>query len=227
MVSSPKPHFELRKLSGFPRTLFEFRQYDGGKTLVVILLLIASVYFLTGFWGFLVDHNAWLHNWIYPPQPVIEAPQNLWWDPLGVFHKNSITQAFTSVASYADMFFRIFIFLCAFCLAWATFDPRNIEGYAMGVFNTFLGGAYVLSPTDLIPDVLPVIGTLDDTVLGVGMVILGVSGWYRSNIRDAKTKTVLELVDHGNTERALQLLLEDKGISIKVQGSSGCDQRSD
>jgi uncharacterized membrane protein YkvA (DUF1232 family) len=216
MTPSSKSQFELKKLPGFPRTLLDFRQYDGGKTLAVIILILASIYFFTGFWGFLVDHNAWLHDWIYPPQPVVGVPGNPWWDPLGVFHKNSIAQAFTSVASYADIAFRLFIFLCAFCFAWGTFDPRNIEGYAMGLFNMFLGVAYVLSPMDVIPDALPVAGTLDDTVLGIGMVVLGLSGWYRTNLRDAKTKTVLELVDHGNTERALQLLLEDKGISVKV-----------
>jgi uncharacterized membrane protein YkvA (DUF1232 family) len=216
MTSSSGPQFELKKLPGFPRTLFAFRQYDGGRTLAVILLILASIYFFTGFWGFLLDHNAWLHDWVYPPHVGVDLPQNPWWDPLGVFHKNAIAQAFTSASSYIDIAFRLIIFLCAFCLAWATFDPRNIEGYAMGLFNVFLGGAYVISPADLIPDVLPIAGTLDDTLLGIGMVALGISGWYRTNMRDAKTKTVLELVDHGNTERALQLLLEDKGISIKA-----------
>jgi uncharacterized membrane protein YkvA (DUF1232 family) len=217
MTSSTKTQFEFTNLPGFPRTLFSFKQYDGGRTLAAILLFLASIYFLTGFWGFLVDHNAWLHDWIYPPQAIVELPHNAWWDPAGVFTEGSIVRTAGSAAkSYADLFFRLCIFFCAFCCAWGTFDPKNIEGYAMGLFNAFLGGAYVLSPTDLIPDVLPVVGTLDDTVLGVGMVALGVSSYWRTQMRNDKTKTILELVDHGNTERALQLLLEDKGISVKT-----------
>jgi uncharacterized membrane protein YkvA (DUF1232 family) len=217
MTSTPNPQFELKKLPDFPRTLFEFEQYDGMKMLTVFLLLLSSVYLLTGFWGFLLDNNAWLHDWIYPPQPIPVQTQNPWWNPLGLFSQAKALGS--AVMSYADMFFRLFIFICAFCLTWATFDPKNVEGYAMGLFNTFLGAAYVLAPIDLIPDSVPLMGSIDDTILGVGMVILGLSGWYRTSMRHEKTKMVLDLVDHGNTEKALQLLLEDKGITIKQLAS--------
>jgi uncharacterized membrane protein YkvA (DUF1232 family) len=215
MTFSAKQQFEFTNLPGFPRTLFSFKQYDGGKTIAAILLILASTYFLTGFLGFLIDHNSWLHDWIYPPQVGIDLPHNPWWNPSGWFHTGKAVVSAT--LSYVDLFFRLCIFLCAYCLAWGTFDPKNIEGYAMGLFNAFLGGTYVLSPTDLIPDVLPVVGTLDDTVLGVGMVILGMASWWKTRMRNEKTKTILDLVDHGNTERAFQLLLEDKGISVKAR----------
>lgn len=213
MTSGTRSQFEFTKLPSFPGTLFAFRQYDGGRTIAAILLVIATIYFSTGFWGFLIEHNAWLHDFIYPISRGTEQLSNAWWDPLGVFHP--VVQVLAHIPSYIDIAFRLFIFLCAFCLAWGTFDPKNIEGYAMGLFNTFLGAAYVLAPVDLIPDSVPMVGSIDDSILGVGMVALGVSGWCRTYMRDARTKTVLDLVDHGNTERALQLLLEDKGVSIK------------
>jgi uncharacterized membrane protein YkvA (DUF1232 family) len=118
-----------------------------------------------------------------------------------------------------DLFFRGLIFICAYCLAWATFDPQNIEGYVMGLFNAVLGIVYVFSPIDIVPDVLPVVGTWDDSVFGLGMVSLGVSAWYRNKMRETKTETVLELVNYGNRDRALQLLLEDKGITINTTNS--------
>ncbi|MGP1382161.1 MAG: DUF1232 domain-containing protein [Thainema sp.] len=44
----------------------------------------------------------------------------------------------------------------------------------MGLLNTLLGAAYVISPIDFIPDSVPLAGTVDDTFLGIGMVILGI-----------------------------------------------------
>ncbi|MBL1176289.1 MAG: DUF1232 domain-containing protein [Pantanalinema sp. GBBB05] len=87
----------------------------------------------------------------------------------------------------------------------------------MGFFNTCLGLAYLISPIDAIPDFVPVAGNLDDAVLGVGVLLLGVSSLYRNKLRDVKTKTILELIDGGNRQKALQMLLEDKGIQIKDQ----------
>lgn len=217
MTAHANSHFKLRELPSFPRTLFAWRQYDGGKTIVAILLAFAAFYFMTGFVGFLIEHNQWIHDWIYPPQPTVETSPPHWWNRMRFFNRNPIGEVIASAFSYADILFRLAILLCAYCLTWATFDPRNIEGYAMGLFNTCVGAAYVLSPADLIPDVFPIVGSFDDTVFGVGMTVLGVSAWYRTKMRDLKTKTVLELVDHGNTQRALQLLLEDKGISIEME----------
>lgn len=214
--NSKKVGYKLEQIQGFPWTLFAFKQYDGGKAIVALLFLFAGIYFLTGFWGFLIDHNAWIHDLFYHPVPISPQPETIpWWKVWKHLQHNPVTEVLTSSLSYVDIVFRLFIFVCAYCLTWATFDPKNIEGYVLGIFNAFLGGAYVLSPTDLIPDMLPVVGTFDDTILGIGMVTLGISGWYRTKMRDLKTKTILELVNYGNNERALQLLLEDKGISIR------------
>jgi uncharacterized membrane protein YkvA (DUF1232 family) len=137
-------------------------------------------------------------------------PKILWWQ----FWK-TIGSTVTHIASYVDLIFRLFIFICAYCLAWATFDPRNIEGYVMGFFNTCLGLAYMLAPVDAIPDFIPVVGSLDDTFVGMGVLFLGLSSVYRNKLRDVKTKTILELIDDGNNQKALKMLLEDKGITIK------------
>ncbi len=77
----------------------------------------------------------------------------------------------------------------------------------------------MLSPIDAIPDFVPVAGSLDDAVLGVGVLLLGLSSLYRNKLRDVKTKTILELIDDGNNQKALQMLLEDKGVRIKDKES--------
>ncbi|WP_432810477.1 YkvA family protein [Pantanalinema sp. GBBB05] len=203
-------HCQLETLPGFPRTLFDWKKYDGAKALTAILLALATLYFLTGFLGFLFDHTPWLKQLLHLT-PAKTLPAAWWqvWKPIGA--------TVGHIASYVDLAFRLFVFLCTYCLAWATFDPRNIEGYVMGFFNTCLGLAYLISPIDAIPDFVPVAGNLDDAVLGVGVLLLGVSSLYRNKLRDVKTKTILELIDGGNRQKALQMLLEDKGIQIKDQ----------
>lgn len=85
----------------------------------------------------------------------------------------------------------------------------------MGFFNTCLGVAYLLAPIDAIPDFIPIVGSLDDTFVGMGVCLLGLSSLYRNKVREVKTKTILELIDDGNSQKALQMLLEDKGITVK------------
>ena len=201
--------YKFEALPSFPRTLFEWEKYDGARALVSILLMLATTYFLAGFLGFLVDHTPWLKDLLQPAAVANTAKVPWWhlWRP--------IASTVTHIASYVDLAFRLFVFLCAYCLAWATFDPRNIEGYVMGFFNTCLGLAYMISPIDAIPDFVPVAGNLDDAVLGTGVLLLGLSSLYRNKLREVKTKTILELIDDGNNQKALQMLLEDKGITIK------------
>ncbi len=199
----------LETLPTFPGTLFQFRQYDGAKALIALLLTLSTLYFLAGFLGFLFDHTPWLKS-LLPTlvPPPIAAPTQWWqiWKPVGA--------AVGHIASYVDLAFRMFVFLCTYCLAWATFDSRNIEGYVMGFFNTCLGLAYLISPIDAIPDFIPVVGGLDDAVLGLGVLLVGVSSIYRNKLRDVKTNTILALIDGGNRPKALQMLLEDKGIRV-------------
>ncbi len=205
--------YEFKNLSGFPITLFHFHKYDGLKALAAFLFLITIIYFVSGFWGFLIDHNAWLKGLIYEKPPIIPIEHKHWWE----FWKGSniITDTVKSTFSYIDLFFRGFILLCSYCFAWAIFDPKNIEVYVMGIVNIASGIVYILSGIDFLPDFLPLVGNLDDAFLGSGMLLLGVSGIFRNFTRQNKTKTILELVNDSNREKALNLLLEDKGITIK------------
>ncbi|MGP1384650.1 MAG: YkvA family protein [Thainema sp.] len=206
--------YTLEALPAFPRTLFDVKKYDGARALTALLLLLATIYFSFGFLVFLVDHNPWLKDIFHQSAIANMTAKAEWWQVWKVVGRTA-----SQIASYVDLAFRLFVFLCAYCLAWATFDPRNIEGYVMGFFNACLGLAYMISPVDVIPDFVPIAGSLDDTVLGFGVLFLGLSSLYRNKLRDVKTKTIVELIDDGNNQKALQMLLEDKGITIKQTSS--------
>jgi uncharacterized membrane protein YkvA (DUF1232 family) len=210
----PAPHtpkrLKLEALPSFPNSLFQFNTYDGAKALTAFFLLLSTVYLLAGFLGFLIDRTGWLHDLFYHQPTMNSSTHSIWWKlwyPIGT--------TLHHLSSYIDLAIRFFVFVCTYCLAWGTFDPRNIEGYVMGCFNALLGLAYLIAPMDIIPDVVPGIGNLDDTVLGFGVLLLSVSSIYRNKFRDVKTNTILELIDDGNNQKALTMLLEDKGISIQ------------
>ncbi len=206
----PSGQYQLEELPHFPQTLFSWSKYDGAKALTAFVLSLTFIYFMAGFMGFLFDHTPWMKSLFHASTASGAIAKGAWWQfwkPIGA--------AVGSVTSYVDLALRFFVFLCAYCLTWATFDPRNIEGYVMGFFNACLGLAYILFPADVIPDVIPLAGTLDDVFLGGGVLLLGLSSLYRNKLRDVKTATILELIDDGNHQKALQMLLEDKGITIK------------
>jgi hypothetical protein len=46
------------------------------------------------------------------------------------------------------------------------------------------------------------------------VLLVGISSIYRNKLRDVKTNTILALIDGGNRPKALQMLLEDKGIRV-------------
>lgn len=205
----PAGQYQLEQLPRFPNTLFDFANYDGAKALTAFVLCLAFIYFVAGFVGFLFDHTPWLKVMFHlaPTAGIVKGAWWHFWKPIGA--------TVSSIASYIDLALRLFVLLCSYCLAWVTFDPRNIEGYVMGFFNACLGVAYILFPADVIPDMIPLAGTLDDVFLGGGIFLLGLSSLYRNKLRDVKTETILELIDDGNHQKALQMLLEDKGITIK------------
>jgi uncharacterized membrane protein YkvA (DUF1232 family) len=211
-MNSSNNQVEFKQLQSFPASLFDRSKYDGAKTLVAMFFLLATIYFATGFFGFIIDQNQWLHDMVYGSPKVIEPSQ--WWE---FWKGNVFSDVATSALTYVDILVRFFIFVVAYCFAWATFDPKNVEGYIMGILNTALGIIYCLSPLDVIPDALPIAGSFDDIFFGVGMVALGISGWHRNQLRDDKTKTVITMVNQGNIENALQLLLEDKGMTINLK----------
>jgi uncharacterized membrane protein YkvA (DUF1232 family) len=208
-------YHSMKELKRFPSTLFVLQEYDGGKALVAFLFFGSFIYFLFGAIGFFINHNAWLHDLIVKPNPIlIKAPSN-WWELWKHLENNPFSYFANSVINLIDLVFRFSMFFLTYCLAWKIFDPRNIEGYILGITNVLIGGSYFFSPVDFIPDIVPIFGMVDDVILGVGMVLIGSSGWHQAYIREMNTKTIIQMLNKENYEDAMDLLLKDKGISIK------------
>ena len=212
-LSSPDPtiaqseqmfesQYEFKPLTRFPKNLFYSESYNGWKFLVAMVLLLSSIYFLTGFPGFLSIQNS----------VSIEKTSGLIPFAWNFFFGNGSS---SKISSTFDLSIRFFIFIFTYCLAWISFDPKEAEAYAMGCFNILIGLLYIFIQVDTIPDFVPVVGMLDDTFLGAGMILLGASGCYKAKIREATTDTAIQLISDGNSNSAIQLLLKDKGITIQ------------
>lgn len=212
--------YKFNELPTFPRTLFHLKSYDGWKTLTALCLLFTSIYLIMGLGEYALDHNKWVHDLILGDYQVQELPTKHGWRK-ALFWTKPISAVAKEVLSAADILLRSLIFLCSYCLTWAAFDSKNIEGYIMGLFNMILGMVYILSPLDFIPDMAPIVGSLDDALFSSGMFVLGGYMFSRNHVREQKTKTILDMVNHDdqsnsrNLEKALQLMLEDRGVSIE------------
>lgn len=214
--------YQFKELPTFPRTLVHWKLYDGWKLLSVFGLLCTFAYLIMGLGGYAIDHNTWIHDLLFGEQiqdlPVKHGWKKVFfWKPAADVISNGIHSVFSSI----DLLFRALMFLCSYCIAWAAFDPKNIEGYIMGLFNMIVGMVYILSPLDFIPDAVPLAGSVDDAAFSSGMFTLGAYMFARNYVKEQKTKTILDMVEHDgqandrNLEKALQLMLRDRGVSIE------------
>ncbi|MGV0024901.1 hypothetical protein [Phormidesmis priestleyi] len=91
-IAPQAAQYSLEQLPEFPQTLFKFRSYDGAKALAALLLLLATLYFLLGFLGFLIDPTSYLHNIFLKPS-LPESSKAPWW------LRNAVSCTVTHVAS--------------------------------------------------------------------------------------------------------------------------------
>ncbi len=212
-LSSPDPvitqipeilssQYEFKVLKGFPGNLFCSESYNGWNSIVALLLVLSVIYFLTGFPGFLSIQNNLSDEGTSGLIPVV------WNYIFGGGASSKISSTF-------DLSIRFFVFMFTYCIAWISFDPKEAEVYAMGVFNILIGALYIFVQIDTIPDIVPIIGMLDDAILGTGMILLGASGCYKAKIREATTDTALQLISKGNSSSAIEILLKGKGITVQ------------
>lgn len=103
-----------------------------------------------------------------------------------------------------------------YCLVWLVFDKRGIEGYALAAFSTILGVIYVLSPIDFVPEAVPLAGSLDDVIIGVGSVALGMKSFYNNQRMRNDHQDILDLVQQGKNEDAIRLYLKRRGYHPKT-----------
>ncbi len=197
--------YVINKKPGFPGNLFKFKEYDGLKVIALFMLLTSFIYFAWSFIGLLANN--------YHTYSTIGMP-NLWALPFQTLLKSLIQ----IIHSMIDIFNVIIIatpLIISYFLAWTIFDPRNVAMYILSLTNLILGFLEILSPFDFIPDFIPVAGSLDDTVLGGGLISYGCFLLFQAYKNKDRIETIIELMNEHSEEKALQLLLSQQGVSIK------------
>lgn len=111
--------------------------------------------------------------------------------------------------------YHLSVFTIVFCLAWLVFDRRGIEGYLLSIFSFVIGLVYIVSPIDFVPEVLPIVGSMDDAVVGSGSMILGVTSWVKNKQKRVTSKEIAELIDCKKYKAALECFLKNEGYKIQ------------
>jgi uncharacterized membrane protein YkvA (DUF1232 family) len=111
----------------------------------------------------------------------------------------------------------LLVFTLVYCFTWLVFDKKGIEGYTLAMFNTVLGIIYVLSPVDFVPEVIPLAGSLDDVIIGIGSVIVGMKGYQNNRQKSDNHNDIVELVEQGKNDEALRLYLKRSGYKVKLK----------
>jgi uncharacterized membrane protein YkvA (DUF1232 family) len=128
--------------------------------------------------------------------------EDSWWKP-------------DTVMQITYFLYHLLVFTIVYCLTWLVFDKRGIEGYALALFSTLLGIIYVLSPVDFIPEAIPLAGSLDDVIIGVGYVMVGMKGYYNSKNKIDVDQHMLELIEEGKNDDAIRFFVKRHGYCIR------------
>ena len=193
LAGKDNSYYQIENLPKFPFNLFRFREYDGAKLFSALLLLTSFLFFALNF-------ITILQRSFYTGFPI-----TLW----------SFIQALFGVLADTFTFVMIlFPLVIAYLLAWLVFDPRNVAMYALAFNNVLFGVGSIINPLDMIPDAVPIIGSVDDAFFGGGLIGLGVFVFTRALSKSKRDEVIVQLINQHNEHDALQLLLADKGIKI-------------
>lgn len=197
--------YVISQKPSFPANLFRFKEYDGLKLFAASLLLISFIYFAWTFIGLLVNSH---HTY-----STIGSP-SVWGVPFQTLLKSAI-QVFHSAIDIFNIVVIATPLILSYFFAWTIFDPRNVAMYILSGTNLILGFLEILSPFDFIPDFIPVAGSLDDSVLGGGLIGYGCFLLFQARKNKDRIETIIELMNEHSEEKALQLLLSQQGVSIQ------------
>lgn len=115
--------------------------------------------------------------------------------------------------------YHLLLFAVVTGICWLLYDRRSIEGYILSFLGAVFGVLYVLSPIDLVPDMVPVAGQADDLVVGGSSILLGLFGWFRNMRKNARVKKISRLIEEGRYEDAMVRFLENEGYRVERPGS--------
>ena len=120
-----------------------------------------------------------------------------------------------SIHKVASFVFHFFVLVTVYCLAWLTFDKTSFEGYILSFFSFVFGIVYIISPFDLIPDVVPGLSAIDDALVGGGSIFMSVLSHLRAKKKSEQTKDAIRMFEQGNNLEALRIFFIANGIAIE------------
>lgn len=124
--------YKLEILPSFPANLFDFKKYNGLKTICVVILLISLIYFIFSFMNILDN------QYIMPPPQL-----RTWSDPFKALFSSFIS----FFHNLTDLFTLILIstpVILSILLCWVVFYPKNVATFVLGFSNCLLGLKFVL-----------------------------------------------------------------------------------
>lgn len=209
-ISTDQFELEVEKKLGFPFCLLDVKNYDGFKFLGLIFLLLGGLYLLN---GIAPDLNSTFAQLFNNTQEIASSTNSgLGWGIGSIF--SGAKKMVSSKTHNLDIIFRVICFIFVWCLTWLIFDPKSLIGYAIGGFNILIGVIYTISPLDLIPDAIPVFGSTDDVVFGIGLVILGCVSAFKTNFAEHINNDIRDSIQNNDIEQALKKFFKETGYTV-------------
>jgi len=104
--------------------------------------------------------------------------------------------------------------LAAWLFVWICFDWKNAQRLIYGMFLLFFGIGYMLLPLDAVPDAIPILGLVDDLLVAVFGVGLGLASIFSELRKNKESNHIKEIIkEHPST--GLRLLLKEHGLTVE------------
>ncbi len=169
----------------FPQSAMDWQQYDGARLFAAFVFLLSAIYFVYGFFA----PQSWF-GWVVSHIPLIG-----------------------SVFDLSCILWRLSLLALGYFLLWFTFDRKAITGYAMAALPFFFAALYWIAPIDFIPDMVPVMGQVDDLTICSGSLLIGSKLWRNAREQNALRGRVSAALRRGDEKDALRLLLEQQDLN--------------
>jgi len=104
--------------------------------------------------------------------------------------------------------------ILAWLFIWMCFDWRNAQRRVYCVFLVGFGIVYAIAPIDIIPDVLPILGQIDDVMIAIFGIGLGISSLLDDLQRKKADQDVADIMKE-HPETGMRLLLKKHGLKIE------------
>ena len=201
----------------FPQNMFDYRRYTSWRVVAILLLVMAAFSF-----GYAV-----LDPIINPEKykdAVITYRENrgyvkrVWeWSYEKVWQAKPEDQKAAEGAYSVVYWRRVYAGAClgaAWLFAWICFDWKRAQKLIYGSALILFGIVYALMPVDMVPDLIPVLGQIDDVLVSVFGVGLGISAIVDHGRRHKQTDYIREIVKE-HPASGLRLLLKEHGLAIE------------